>query len=198
MHFIARRPGVGTQLRDKRDVSIGGIDAVDHEVPSAGHHHQVRDTLNDERGVRAPRKGPRTKIEELVALALPKAGGPVVRPREHESDAGALRELLGEPREPALKSVGVERCHYVEDVQESVGARGDHPYAVLLVGLRVAPPQEVVADIIEKMLEQPRRSLPARADSTRQPGLRAGVGRPRWRRVNEVVEDPLARAAGPR
>ena len=101
-----------------------------------------------------------------------KQTGPLLGPREHEPDAGALRQLLGEPGEAVLEGVGVERCHGVKDVEERVGSGRDHAHAVSLVGLGVAPPEEVLVDVVEEVLEE-SRSFPGGGRESPPRGLDA-------------------------
>lgn len=169
---------MGPHLRDKRDVAVrAGIDPIDDKVSGARHPHKIRDPLDDERGVRAARKRARAGFTKLVTLAAAEADRSAFRSSQNKAHTGTLGELFSQTRKALLESVGVQRFLRVKNIKESVRTGRDHPDAVLLVCLWVLATKKVFVDVVEILLEESCRSLPARADAVRQPGLvRRGCG----------------------
>src|SRR6266850_567928 len=134
LHLRGRRTGVRAVLGDERDLV-----AVDHEVAGARHAHQARDRLHHQRRVLAPGKGARRRCRQVALLALPIAArrAAVARAREHEADARAARELLGEAGKAPFHARGVERRAGVERIEKGIRPGRDDTHAALLVGLRV-------------------------------------------------------------
>jgi hypothetical protein len=58
------------------------------------------------------------------------------------------------------------------------------------MGLRVAAPQKVRIDVVEKLLEESRCAARTGANPVRQTELRSLVWRHRLLRVEELIEDP--------
>src|SRR5439155_2227002 len=98
VQLVLRPPTMRAYPGHERHVALGRADSVDDEIARALHRHQVAEALDDPREIVATAKRPEPELVETVALAAPAADGPVGRPGQHEADAAAPRDLVGEPR----------------------------------------------------------------------------------------------------